>query len=127
MACATGLPPNAHLALVWRSGDPHRRTEAAKFFGIAAPDAFPVANARLHGDSADRDLAALGSAPHADRDYGDGLGYRFIKLAGIGYAPHAAIVLTWETYVRNRLSGNGWNTEEWPLANVTDDAGGAFT
>jgi hypothetical protein len=47
-------------------------------------------------------------------------------VSGGGFAPHAPVVLTWETYVGNRLSGNGWSTEERPLAQVSADASGAF-
>ena len=49
-----------------------------------------------------------------------------IALTGTGFAAHAPIVLTWETYVGNRLSGSGWTTEEHPLSTVTADATGTF-
>ena len=38
IARATGLPPNARFALVWRSARPNWRVEGPKFFGIVAPE-----------------------------------------------------------------------------------------
>jgi hypothetical protein len=37
-ARATGLPPNARFALVWRSARPSWRVEGPKFYGIVAPE-----------------------------------------------------------------------------------------
>jgi len=49
-----------------------------------------------------------------------------ILVSGTRFAPHAAVTLTWETLVGNRLSGNGWATHEHAFAQVTADADGAF-
>jgi hypothetical protein len=66
------------------------------------------------------------TAPTLAVDYASGAVGNPIVLRGNGFAPQAAITLTWETYVGNRLSGNGWSTEEHPLAKATADANGAF-
>ena len=59
-------------------------------------------------------------------DTGSGPVGSTIDVAGARFAPHAAVTLTWETLVGNRLSGSGWSTVERPLASATADASGAF-
>jgi hypothetical protein len=66
------------------------------------------------------------AAPALRSDFSSGAVGSPIALNGSGFAPQAPIALSWETYVGNRLSGNGWSTAERPLAKVTADANGAF-
>jgi hypothetical protein len=69
---------------------------------------------------------AAGGAPALRSDFASGPVGSPIALGGSGFAPQAAVTLTWETYVGNRLSGNGWSTQEHPLTKITADANGAF-
>jgi hypothetical protein len=69
---------------------------------------------------------AVAAAPALRTDFASGPAGSPIALRGSGFAPDAAIALTWETYVGNRLSGNGWSTEEHPLTTIHADASGAF-
>ncbi len=71
-------------------------------------------------------LAAAAAAPVLQSDFASGSVGSPTAVHGSGFTPLAPVTLTWETYVGNRLSGNGWSTEEHPLANVTADANGAF-
>lgn len=66
------------------------------------------------------------AAPALHADFSSGPAGSPIALTGSGFAPQVPVTLTWETYVGNRLSGNGWSTEEHPLTEITADANGAF-
>lgn len=66
----------------------------------------------------------LAASPVLRIDYASGGVGDPIVISGSGFAPAAPIVLTWETYVGNRLSGNGWSTKENPFANAVADANG---
>ena len=71
--------------------------------------------------------AALATAaPIVHIDYASGIVGSPLTITGAHFAPNAPIVLVWETYVGNRVSGNGWVTAEHPLANAVADASGAF-
>ena len=70
--------------------------------------------------------AATAASPSLHTDFASGGVGNPIVVDGAGFAPRAPVVLTWETYIGNRLSGNGWSTEEHPFSNVVADASGAF-
>jgi hypothetical protein len=70
--------------------------------------------------------AAATAAPSVRIDYASGSVGSPLAIAGSGFAPRAAVALTWETYAGNRLSGNGWTTEEHPLATAVADPNGTF-
>jgi hypothetical protein len=59
-------------------------------------------------------------------DYASGIVGSPLTVTGAHFAPNAPVVLTWETYVGNRVSGNGWVTAEHPFANAVADAAGTF-
>jgi len=99
----------------------------AATFRITAGRAVRPPAARAQTPPRKRPQTSLAAAAPALRsDFASGSVGAPIALTGSGFAPQAPLTLTWETYVGNRLSGNGWSTQEHPLANVTTDANGAF-
>jgi hypothetical protein len=60
-------------------------------------------------------------------DYRSGTVGSMLTLSGQGFTPNAPVGVAWETVVGNDISGNGWETQQKPLATATADAGGRFT
>jgi hypothetical protein len=99
----------------------------AATFRITAGRPVQPAAARAQTPPRKRPQAALAPrAPALRSDFASGSVGAPIALRGSGFAPQTPLALTWETYVGNRLSGNGWSTQERPLSKVTTDANGAF-
>jgi hypothetical protein len=99
---------------------------AATFRITAGPVARPRAASAQTPPRERAIAAAAGAGPAISADFASGPVASPIALRGSGFAAQTPVVLTWETYVGNRLSGNGWSTEEHPLTKVTADANGAF-
>ncbi len=71
-------------------------------------------------------VAAPAATPQLRSDYASGAAGSPLAVTGAGFPAQTPVVLTWETYVGNRLSGNGWSTEERPFAQTVSDAAGGF-
>jgi hypothetical protein len=99
----------------------------AALFRITPGPAVPNVPARAQIPAREPAPAASAiTAPNVRVDYASGIVGSPLTVTGANFAPNAAVVLTWETYVGNRVSGNGWVTEEHPFANAVADAAGAF-
>jgi hypothetical protein len=110
--------PNAQAAIPQTIGDTYRilpgpalqppapRAQIPKRDGPAAPPA-------TH-------------APALATDFASGPVGAPIVVTGVRFAPGTAVALSWETLVGNRLSGNGWTTQEHAIAQVTVRADGTF-
>lgn len=111
--------PNAQRYIPQVIAETYRITAAPAVKQIAATAQTPA-----------RERAAIVAVPAATAsvtgDYSSGPVGSSIAVSGAGFAHRAPIALTWETYVGNRLSGNGWSTEEHPLATIAADENGAF-
>lgn len=71
--------------------------------------------------------AAKGSGPRLLLDHASGTVGTAITVRGAGFAPSAAVHLTWSTTVGNRLNGQGFASQDRALASVKADAQGTFT
>jgi hypothetical protein len=65
-------------------------------------------------------------APAIATDFASGPVGAPIVLTGVRFPAGTAVALSWETLVGNRLSGNGWTTQEHALATITARADGTF-
>lgn len=71
--------------------------------------------------------AAAGDGPRLALDHGSGTVGSALTIAGSGFAPGAPVQLSWSTVVGNRISGNGYQSQDRPLTTVTAGAHGDFT
>ncbi len=110
--------PNAQAAIPQTIGDTYRilpgptqrwSSPQAQIPARALPHAQPATNA-----------AALAT------DFASGPVGAAIVVSGTRFPPNATVALRWETLVGNRLSGNGWQTQERPFADVTAGGDGTF-
>jgi hypothetical protein len=70
--------------------------------------------------------ASTTPAPALATDFASGPVGAPIVVTGTRFPPDAAVTLAWETLVGNRLSGDGWTTQEHAFAHVTATADGTF-
>jgi hypothetical protein len=66
------------------------------------------------------------SGPSLTLDHGSGVVGSPIAVSGRGFAPGAAIELTWSSVTGNRISGAGWQEVERTLARTTANSDGMF-
>ena len=99
----------------------------ADAYRVTAGTAVRPVPARAQTPAREPAVAARDAAqPALTIDYASGAVGTPIAVTGSGFAAQAPVVLTWETYVGNRLSGNGWSTAEHPLATIAADRFGSF-
>jgi hypothetical protein len=99
----------------------------AAMFRITPGPAVPSEPARAQIPPREPASAAPATtAPGVHIDYASGIVGSPLTVTGANFAPNAPVVLTWETYIGNRVSGNGWVTQEHPFANAVADAAGTF-
>jgi hypothetical protein len=66
------------------------------------------------------------AAPSLALNFASGTVGSPVTIQGRGFAAATKLALEWETNVGNRISGNGWEAVQRPLASVTSDQNGAF-
>ncbi len=110
--------PNAQAAIPQTIGDTYR---------ILPGPAQPVPPPRSQIPR--REVPPALSGTHAaalTTDFASGPVGAPIVVTGVRFPPQSAVTLSWETLVGNRLSGNGWTTQEHAIAQVTVRADGTF-
>lgn len=91
--------------------------------GAAVPSP-PAAGQGLARTS--RPAPASGSTPHLWTDHLDGPVGSQVVIRGEGFAANQPVALSWSSVTGNRISGQGWETQQRPLPSVTSDAQGRF-
>jgi len=110
--------PNAQAAIPQTIGDTYR---------ILAGPAQQLPSPRTQIPPRDASPAIDAThAPALATDFASGPVGAPIVVTGVRFPPDTAVALTWETLVGNRLSGNGWTTQERAVARVMSRADGTF-